>query len=243
TPDEVTLGLTLRRFRDLGMAVVAGAGMTAISYAVMVRDLPDRISQFFLENSYTQGGGHNVVNVILVDFRGFDTMGEITVLGVVAITVFALLRRFRPAADSIPKPEQQQQQRAFDEAHPDRKVGDTIHDYLLVPSVTMQWLFPMAIMLAAYIFLRGHDQPGGGFAAGIVMSIGFILQYMASGTRWVEDRLTILPVRWIGSGLLLAAAVGLASHAFGYPFMTSAFQYLDIPLIGRVPLASALFFD
>ena len=67
---------------------------------------PDRIAHFFVENAYSEGGGRNVVNVMLVDFRGFDTLGEITVLGIVALTVFALLRRFRPAPDSI-EPEQQ----------------------------------------------------------------------------------------------------------------------------------------
>jgi multicomponent K+:H+ antiporter subunit A len=107
----------------------------------------------------------------------------------------------------------------------------------------MQWMFPVIIVLALHLFLRGHDQPGGGFAAGIVMSIGFILQYMAGGTRWVEERLRILPVRWIGSGLLVALLVGLASPLLGYPFMTTTFEYAQIPLIGRVPMASALIFD
>ena len=73
----------------------------------------------------------------------------------------------------------------------------------------MRWLFPVIIVLAVYLFLRGHDLPGGGFAAGIALAIAFILQYMAGGTRWVEDRLRILPVRWIGLGLLLAAVTGV----------------------------------
>ena len=68
-----------------------------------------------------EGGGTNVVNVILVDFRGFDTLGEITVLGAVALTVYALLRRFRPAPDSVDIPEQQRDQSAYDIARPDRR--------------------------------------------------------------------------------------------------------------------------
>ncbi|MCP6675325.1 hypothetical protein NL520_28410, partial [Klebsiella pneumoniae] len=78
------------------IALGAGLGLTAISYATMTRVSPEGISRFFLERAYTEGGGTNVVNVILVDFRGFDTFGEITVLCIVALTVFALLRRFRP---------------------------------------------------------------------------------------------------------------------------------------------------
>src|SRR5690606_39615239 len=71
--------------------------MTAIAYTVMTRTPPETIATFFIDKAYSEGGGRNVVNVILVDFRGFDTMGEITVLGIVALTVFALLRRFRAA--------------------------------------------------------------------------------------------------------------------------------------------------
>jgi multicomponent K+:H+ antiporter subunit A len=232
-----------RRYRDVVLASAAGLGMTIVSYAVMTRGIPDGISEFFLENAYALGGGTNVVNVMLVDFRAFDTLGEITVLGIVALTVFAVLRRFRPARESIAKPEQQRVQNAFDSHAPERQPGDTINEYLLIPAVIMQWMFPVIIVLAMHLFLRGHDQPGGGFAAGIVMSIGFILQYMAGGTRWVEDRLRILPLRWIGSGLLLALLVGVASQLLGYPFMTTEFQYAELPFISRVPLASALLFD
>jgi multicomponent K+:H+ antiporter subunit A len=233
----------MRRHRDFALAVLCGAGMTMIAYAVMTTPLPDTIADFFLTRAYSEGGGTNVVNVILVDFRGFDTFGEITVLGIVALTVFALLRRFRPAADSVGIPEQQRIQNEFDKERPDREVGETVRDYLMVPSVIMQWMFPVIVLIAAYIFLRGHDLPGGGFAAGIVMAIGFLLQYIGGGTRWVEDRLRILPVRWIGAGLLIAAFTGVGAWLFGMPFLTSYFQYTEIPLIGKVPTASALLFD
>ncbi len=207
-PGLATAQAKFRRYRDFATAVVAGAGMTLIAYAVMTRSPPDTISDYLLENAYEEGGGRNVVNVILVDFRGFDTFGEIAVLGIVAITVFSLFRRFRPAPDTVAPPEQQRTQNASDEARPDRTAGETVSDYLLVPSVIMQWLFPVIIVLAAYLFMRGHDLPGGGFAAGVAMAVAFILQYLAAGTRFVEDRLRVLPVNWIGLGLLTAAAVG-----------------------------------
>lgn len=241
--DEMAFRARFRRFRDFILAAVCGVGMTFIAYAVMTMTVPDAIAHFFLQNAYTQGGGRNVVNVILVDFRGFDTLGEITVLGIVALTVYALLRRFRPAADSMAPPEQQQVQSLFDDQQPDRDVGDTARDYLLVPSVIMQWLFPVIITLAIYIFIRGHDLPGGGFSAGLTMSIAFLLQYLAGGTRWAEERIRILPLRWMGSGLLLAATTGIGAWLFGYPFLTSHSRYLELPLIGKVPAASAMIFD
>jgi multicomponent K+:H+ antiporter subunit A len=233
----------MRRHRDFTLAVLCGAGMATISYFMMTTPWPDTISSYFLERAYSEGGGTNVINVILVDFRGFDTFGEITVLGIVALTVFALLRRFRPASDSIEAPEQQRMQDAFDEDRSDREVGATLRDYLMVPSTIMQWMFPVTIVLAAFLFLRGHDLPGGGFAAGITMAIGFLLQYLAGGARWVEDRLRILPVRWIGFGLLAAGFTGMGSWIFGFPFLTSYFRYVEIPYIANMPLATALLFD
>ncbi|KQT47589.1 cation:proton antiporter [Aureimonas sp. Leaf454] len=232
-----------RRGRDLALAIASGLGTGIVAFAVMNRPLTDSIAAFFLERAYSEGGGTNVVNVILVDFRGFDTLGEIVVLGAVSLTVFALLLRFRPAADSLELPEQQRIQNAFDEAAEHRRPGDTIADYLLVPSVIMRLMFPLIATLAVYLFLRGHDLPGGGFAAGVAMSIGFILQYMAGGTRWVEARLRIRPVRWIAFGLLVSTLTGAGSWLAGYPFLTSYFRYADIPVIGQVPVASALLFD
>ena len=153
----------------------------------MTRPPPDTISRYFLENAYTEGGGRNVVNVILVDFRGFDTFGEITVLGIVALTVFALLRRFRPGSRECRGTRSSSGSRMpTTRLGRTAQAGDTIADYLPVPSVIMQWLFPVIIVVAIYLFLRGHDLPGGGFVAGVTMAIALILQYMAGGTRWVR---------------------------------------------------------
>ena len=241
--EESVLKTRVRNGSDIILAVIAGFGLATICYAVMTRSSPQSISSFFLERSYTEAGGRNVVNVLLVDFRGFDTMGEITVLGIVALTVYALLRRFRPAPESLDIPQQQRIQNAFDDAQPGRKKGDTVIEYLMIPSVIMQLMFPVIIVLAAFLFLRGHDQPGGGFAAGLTMAIAFILQYMAGGTRWVETRLRILPTRWMSLGLMLAALTGAAAWLFQRPFLSTYFSYLEIPLIGKVPAASALIFD
>jgi len=238
--DEVTTWkVRLRRYRDFTIAALVGLGTAIASYAVMTRQPPDGIADFFLAKAYAEGGGTNVVNVMLVDFRGFDTMGEITVLAVVALTVFSLLRRFRPAVDSTDRPEQQ---RALDDLASERS-QNIATDFLRVPALIMNWLFPVIVVVSIHMFLRGHDLPGGGFIAGIIMSLGFILQYMAGGTRWVEDRLRILPLLWIAWGLLLALLTGAGAMAFGTPFLTSAFAYLEIPLIGKVPMASALLFD
>ena len=80
------------RVRDLAIAAAVGMGLAMLSFAILTRPAPESIARYFVENAYTAGGGTNIVNVILVDFRGFDTFCEITVLSVVALTVYALLR-------------------------------------------------------------------------------------------------------------------------------------------------------
>jgi multicomponent K+:H+ antiporter subunit A len=107
----------------------------------------------------------------------------------------------------------------------------------------MRLMFPMAGMLAGYLLLRGHNLPGGGFAAGLVLALAVILQYMAGGTRWAEERLAIRPSRWMGAGLLLAGATGAGAWAFAHPFLTSHTAHLRLPVLGELHLPSALLFD
>jgi multicomponent K+:H+ antiporter subunit A len=243
--DPQTAGRIIRwyRVRDFLMAVAAGFGLATLAYLVMTRAGPETIAGFFAENAYTKGGGTNIVNVILVDFRAFDTLGEICVLAIVAASVYALLRRFRPAAESIPVPEQQQMGAVAGDTQPLDAQRAARDDAMAVPALLVAMLFPVVGAAALYLLLRGHDLPGGGFVAGITMAVAFILQYMARGTTWVEARLRVLPVRWMGFGLLLAAGVGVGAFAFDRPFLSSSVSYLEIPLIGATPVASALLFD
>jgi multicomponent K+:H+ antiporter subunit A len=232
-----------RRLRDLAIAVAAGGGMAMLAYLVMTRLPPDLLADHFLARAYTEGGGTNVVNVILVDFRGFDTLGEIFVVAVVALATFALLRRFRPAPDSIELPEQQRDQAEADAGHTRRR-PEEVADWLLVPFTLTRLLFPVMLLVAVFLLLRGHDLPGGGFSAGMVVAIAILLQYMIGGADWTERRLSLLrPAAWIGTGLLLATGTGLAAIAFGRPFLTTYFAYAELPLVGKVPTASALLFD
>ena len=234
-----------RRQRDMALALAAGGGMAWLAFAMMSRPFPDSTSTFFLENALSQGGGTNVVNVMLVDFRGFDTFGEIVVLGVVALTVYALLRRFRPARETMDLPEQQRFMPAdlqTDLLNP-RHATDTAVGYLMVPAVLVRLLLPFAAVVSFYLFMRGHNQPGGGFVAGLVLSVALLLQYIISGTHWVEAHMPLLPRRWIGTGLLFALSTGLGAIVVGYPFLTSHTFHLSLPLLGDIHIASAMFFD
>ena len=230
--EDKLLPARIRRMRDFVIALACGLGVAAVAYTVMTVPQGPSMGDWFLRNAYAEGGGTNVVNVILVDFRAFDTFGEITVLAIVGLSVFALLRRFRPATEIAGAPDQQAGENE-----------DALKDYLFVPSIIMQWMFAPIVALSAYLFFRGHDLPGGGFAAGVTLAIGLLLQYLAANVRWVEMRMTILPIRWMGVGLLISVATGAGSWMFGYPFLTAHARYVDLPLIGEVPAATALLFD
>jgi multicomponent K+:H+ antiporter subunit A len=234
-----------RRGRDLAIAIAAGCGMSALAWLVMTRDSVGSISPFFLDRALTEGGGTNVVNVMLVDFRGFDTFGEITVLGIVALTVYALLRRFRPAPESMALPPQQlaQSDDGSSDVFNPRLAKDTAVGYLMVPAVLVRLLLPLAVLVSVYFFLRGHNAPGGGFVAGLVMSVALLLQYIVSGTEWVEEHLRIYPRRWIAVGLLLALATGAGAIVLHYPFLTTHTAHVTLPVLGELHIPSALFFD
>jgi len=215
-----------RVVRDVGIAAAIGGLVATINYAFITQPL-DSISAFFLENSKTGGGGTNAVNVILVDFRGLDTLGEILVLGVAALGIFKLLARVRlamPSANENGLPWSQ-------DRHPP------------ILAMISQSLLPLALLVSFYIFLRGHNMPGGGFIAGLITSVAIIQQYIAHGVDWVKPRIKVSYQNLIALGVLIAALTGIGSWFFGRPFMTTWFDYFDIPLIGEIELASALIFD
>jgi len=247
-PEEAEhLGLRVRarRARDFVVSLVAGGGMAVLAYAMMTRPAPQSISPFFIDRSLPEGGGTNVVNVMLVDFRAFDTMGEITVLGIVGLTVYALLRRFRPPREMAALPPQQR-------AVPPDLVSDLINPrtaqgtalgYMMVPAVLVRLLLPIAVVIALYFFMRGHNLPGGGFVAGLCVAIAFLTQYIVAGTYWVEAHLQLKVIRWIALGMLAAVATGLGSLWFGYPFLTSHTAHVTLPGLGEVHFPSAMLFD
>ncbi|MGE0371274.1 MAG: monovalent cation/H+ antiporter subunit A [Gammaproteobacteria bacterium] len=217
---------TARRLRDIVLAVLAGSGIGFLCWSLLIRT-HDSISSYYLQQAVPGGGGSNVVNVILVDFRGFDTLGEITVLAIAAVGIFTLLHGLRPYL-------------------PDRDSDGRVwarDRYPLIMATLSRPLLPLALLVSLYLFLRGHDLPGGGFIAGLVTGVALILQYLANGIAWTRERLVLDYYPLIATGILISTFTGLASWMFDRPFLTSAFAHPHLPLIGEVALASALSFD
>jgi len=219
-------GSATRALRDFGLGLAAGGGAGWLTWAMLTRPVAP-ISDYFLRHSVPDAGGSNVVNVILVDFRGFDTYGEITVIVIAALAVAALLAGFSPAPRAS--------------AVAGRSWAADGSSLMLGRLASR--LLPLALLVSLYLFLRGHNDPGGGFVAGLVTAIALILQWLGHGRAWARQRLRVNARAVAGAGLIVAAATGAGAWYFGRPFLTSAHGQLLLPALGEVPLASAMLFD
>ena len=174
-----------------------GVGLSALSYALLTRHAPLSISPFFIEKALPEGGGTNVVNVMLVDFRGLrharrdHRAGHRRADGVRAAA--ALPPGARDGRADGPAAASPADAAGADLIDRDGDGDDHLPPYLEVPAVLVRLLLPLAGLFAFHLFMRGHNEPGGGFVAGLVVAIAFIAQYMVSGTRWVEERMRLLP--------------------------------------------------
>ncbi len=221
-----------RRVRDAAVAGIAGLGIGGLAYAIMTRQPAfDPISAFHLAQSKPGAGGTNAVNTIIVDFRGYDTYGEIIVLGIAALVIFALSETL------LRNPEVT---RLLATRPRDRESGDR-HPMMLV--VATRLLLPMAMLVGVYIYLRGHNMPGGGFVAGLVFAIAYLMQYMASGYEWSHARQRYDHHALIGWGVLVASLAGVGAWFFGLPFLTSGYEYVSLWPLEKFELATAAIFD
>lgn len=216
----------LRVSRDVIISVLSGIGVMVMSMAVMTREFTP-ISDFFLVNAVPGGGGTNVVNVILVDFRGTDTLGEIVVLALAGLGIYALLEGLKLYAP----------------VNDEKGLKWSRDNHPPIMQALTRLLFPLMIMVAVFIFIRGHNLPGGGFIAGLIAAVALIVQYLANGIYWTAKRLNF-DMHWvIGLGLLIATVTGLVSVGLGYPFLTTTYTYLTWPVVGTFEVASAFVFD
>ena len=214
------------RTRTLNLGVSAGVGLLVALLLVAAQvgpSLPPAIPAYYLANSAVLGGGQNVVNVVLVDFRGFDTLGEITVFSVAVFGVLAMVelgtRGVRQRATmrvSFPSPILQSFARL------------TLH---------------LMLVFAIYLLLRGHNAPGGGFIAGVLTAVAFTFQMIAFDAGALSRELLWNPLRVVAGGLLLAVGTGLGAVLLGHPFLTSAVGHFHLPLLGEVEMVTAQAFD
>ncbi len=177
------------------------------------------ISMEMLERTVPDGKGSNAVNVILVDFRGLDTLGEITVLLVAGLGVVALARTARRttlASNVLRSP---------------------------VVDASVRVLFGSIAVLSLYFLFAGHNQPGGGFVGGLTAGAAISLVFVAGGLESVRALLPVRPWVVLGSGLAVAVGTALTPILLGGAVLEHALFTIDLPLIGMLKATSALPFD
>lgn len=207
-------------FYALPIAILAAFVMGTLTLLVVSAPAPPYLASYFAQEA-EMAGGKNLVNLILVDFRGFDTFGESLVTVIALLGVLALLRGLPKTKENISFPE---------------------GSYPLIFAEISRIIFPLAILVAFFLFLRGHQEPGGGFSAALLTSGAIMLLYLAHGARFVKEHLPN-PTYCIIIGMFCLLGSGVAPLFFASPFLTSFALDIAIPVIGHVHLVTSLFFD
>jgi multicomponent Na+:H+ antiporter subunit A len=218
---------SLRRIGRLVIASAVGATVFAFALLAAGHRLTPPVSDEMVARSVPDGHGSNVVNVILVDFRGFDTLAEITVLGVASIGAVALTRVGRRAA----------------EARGHTPASGNAPPRLAFVDVSVGVVFHVVLMTSLWLLFAGHNQPGGGFVGGLLAGSAISLRYIAGGIEQVRGRSRFRPWTVLGTGLLLASGTATIPLLFGGNLLEVGFAALDLPLLGVVTVSSALAFD
>ncbi|MCM3745893.1 Na(+)/H(+) antiporter subunit B [Paenibacillus pasadenensis] len=217
------------------IAAASGIVVTVLALgAFSGRSFPS-IAEYYLKNSYELAGGKNVVNVILVDFRGFDTMLEIVVLGIASYAIYGLIRLKWPheaAAEGSGKREHE-----FRLMYKDARSNDVI-----LQTLSKVILF-LILTFSLYLLFAGHHEPGGGFIGALMTASALVLLSIAFGVKTVR---AALPVNFrivTACGIAIALLTGIGSFPFGVPFLTHTFGYATLPFFGKNELATAVLFD
>jgi multicomponent Na+:H+ antiporter subunit A len=221
------------RLIKLTISIGMGVTMTLVALAALGSSPFESISKYYVENSYTLGGGKNIVNVLLVDFRGFDTMFEITVLGLASLAIYSMIK-LQLDTDGA----EAQLKRAVKYNKPRYSRSDDV----LLQSVA-KVAFVIILIFSLYLFFAGHNNPGGGFIGALMASAGLVLLAITFGMDMVEKVLPINYRKLIAIGISIAFLTGVGSFIFGVPFLSQTFGYFQLPLMGKTELTTAMFFD
>ena len=247
----------MRRFRvpRALLAVAVGGTVTTLGAFAMAARSGRPIADLLPDAAYYRGHGSNTVNVILVDIRAWDTLGEVSVLLVAATGVASLVFRHRRfgAAPRVPSGSPAGQPDIGMVSTYSPAVGDITwlrgSEYRdpryrsLVLEVATRIIFPLIMVLSAYFFFTGHNTPGGGFAGGLTAGLALVLRYLAGGRYELGETLPLDAGKILGVGLGLSACTAVASLVLGAPPLSSAVLSFDIPVLGDIKFVTALFFD
>jgi multicomponent Na+:H+ antiporter subunit A len=201
------------------VAIGVGSIFTLLTLKTMDLQLFPAISAEMGQRSLVDAYGRNVVNVILVDFRALDTLGEITVLLIAALGVFAMLGR--------------------------EEVGASPRDLPSSPVLlaSARYTAPAMMLFAIYLTLRGHNEPGGGFVGGLVAAMSIILSHLARPES-VLRLMGMRPILLMAVGLILALLSGVYGLVVDAAYLDAWWGgSFTLPVLGKIKIGTPLAFD
>jgi multicomponent Na+:H+ antiporter subunit A len=236
------------------LAIAVGASVAVFGAFAMAARTGEGVAGLLPEAAYLRGYGANTVNVILVDIRAWDTLGEISVLLVAATGVASMVfrtRRFGRAPRTADADAHRKDPGIATPYSP--AIGSTTwlrgsayydpDQRSLVLEVASRIIFPLIMMVSVYFLFAGHNNPGGGFAGGLAAGLALALRYVAGGRYELGETLPLDSGKILGVGLSLVGGTALASLLVGAPVLSSAAFTFTLPVLGQVKLVSSLFFD
>jgi multicomponent Na+:H+ antiporter subunit A len=231
------------------LAVAVGALMATVGAVALAARTAPPVSTAYPEQAKEFGGGHNIVNVTLVDIRAWDTLGEISVL-LVAATGVASLIFLRQRTGAIARAARDRLAAGRSEGRRAPRRRWLIASALLAPErrsvileVVTRVLFHPILVFSLYLLFSGHNAPGGGFSGGLVAGLAMVLRYLAGGRYELGEAAPIDPGRLLGLGMLFAGGTGLAGIVLGGQVLQSAILHTTLPVLGHITLTTSLFFD
>ena len=237
--------LPASRWVRLALAVVTGAVMMALTFTAPLARVADPISVDFPDEAVEYGGGNNIVNVTLVDIRSWDTVGEISVILVAATGVASMVFLRQRSGEMLRL--SQVDGDASDEQTRDVWIaaGRTLDPERrsVMFEVVTRLIFHAMVLVGLFLLFSGHNYPGGGFAAGLMVGIALTVRYLAGGRYELGEALPLQPGLLLGTGLFLSAGVGLVALLTGNEVLESVIIDLHVPVLGTVHMVTSLFFD
>jgi len=239
------------------LAVAVGAAVAVLAAFAKAARSTTPVAEVLPDAAYYRGHGSNTVNVLLVDIRAWDTLGEVAVLVVAATGVASLVFRSRrfgaaPRLPIVPGNTAPGVRSSRDRTY-SPAAGDTTWlrgselrdpgDRSLVLEVATRLIFPLMMVLSVYFFFAGHNAPGGGFAGGLTAGLALFLRYLAGGRYELGETLPFDAGKILGLGLALSAGTAVGSLLLGAPALSSALIEMQLPVLGTVKFVTALFFD
>ncbi len=234
--------MTRIRYGAMGIGALVAVVVAGVMLVATGARTATPVSKEFSRAALTFGGGRNIVNVTLVDIRAWDTMGEIAVLVAAATGVASLIfigsrssmiRRVSEYTGPLPGP-------------PTWLAGGRTlapERRSIIFEVITRLVFHTIVIFSVYLLLSGHNDPGGGFAAGLVTGLALVVRYLAGGRYELDEAAPVDAGALMGIGLFIATASGLAPLAFGGAVLQSALIDVHLPLLGDLHLVTSTIFD